>query len=74
MLYRESVATLEGLAGQFGDDTLRSQYLAAENRLLAYDGLGDVIGAFAGAGVWEFDAFRGWFQLTAANATVLATG
>jgi hypothetical protein len=42
-LYRDSVATLEGLAGQFGDDALRSQYLAADNRLLAYDGLTRVL-------------------------------
>ena len=38
-LYRDAVTTLETLAGQFGDDALRSQFLAADNRLLAYDGL-----------------------------------
>jgi tetratricopeptide (TPR) repeat protein/CHAT domain-containing protein len=38
-LYRESVATLEGLAGQFGDDALRTQYLQVENRLVPYEAL-----------------------------------
>jgi hypothetical protein len=33
---------------------------------------GNVAGAFAGAGVWEFDPTRGWFQLTASEALVLA--
>jgi CHAT domain-containing protein/tetratricopeptide (TPR) repeat protein len=38
-LYRESVATLEGQAGQFGDDALRTQYLKTDNRLLPYEAL-----------------------------------
>ncbi|HTO10404.1 MAG TPA: CHAT domain-containing tetratricopeptide repeat protein [Candidatus Binatia bacterium] len=42
-LYRDSVNTLETLAGQFGDDAARSQFLAADNRLLAYDGLTRVL-------------------------------
>jgi hypothetical protein len=46
----------------------------ANASLLRYDSLGDVIAEFAGSGVWEFDPSRGWFQSTAANATVLATG
>jgi CHAT domain-containing protein/Tfp pilus assembly protein PilF len=38
-LYRDSVATLETLAGQFGDDALRTQFLSTENRLLPYEAL-----------------------------------
>jgi hypothetical protein len=30
------------------------------------------LGEFAGFGVWEFDPSRGWSQLTAADATLLA--
>ncbi len=38
-LYRESIATVEALAAQFGDDALRTQFLTSENRLLPYDAL-----------------------------------
>ncbi|MBI2154963.1 MAG: CHAT domain-containing protein, partial [Candidatus Rokubacteria bacterium] len=38
-LYQEAVRTLEGLAGQFGEEESRAQYLQAENRLRAYDAL-----------------------------------
>jgi CHAT domain-containing protein/Tfp pilus assembly protein PilF len=38
-LFRESVATVETLAGQFGDDALRAQFLSTDNRLLPYEGL-----------------------------------
>ena len=41
-LYRDSVNTLETLAAQF-DDATRSQFLASDNRLLAYDGLTRVL-------------------------------
>jgi CHAT domain-containing protein/Tfp pilus assembly protein PilF len=41
-LYRDAVNTLETLAGQF-DDAARSQFLTADNRLLAYDGLTRVL-------------------------------
>jgi len=41
-LYRDSVTTLETLAAQF-DDATRSQFLATDNRLLAYDGLTRVL-------------------------------
>jgi hypothetical protein len=34
------------------------------------DGL--AVGEFAGFGVWEYDPYRGWHQLTAADATLLA--
>ncbi len=71
-LYRESVATLESLAGQFGDDTLRSQYLAADNRLLAYDGLTRVLLELHGR-----DASKGydrdaWAVLEARKGRVVA--
>ena len=43
-LYRDSVATLEEPGRPVpGDDALREQYLAADNRLLAYDGLTRVL-------------------------------
>ena len=72
VLYRESVATLENLAGQFGDDTLRSQYLAADNRLLAYDGLTRVLLELHGR-----DASKGydrdaWAVLEARKGRVVA--
>jgi hypothetical protein len=39
---------------------------------LRTDALGDVYGEFAGFGVWEYDPFLGWHQLTPANASFLA--
>jgi hypothetical protein len=33
---------------------------------------GDIVGDFAGFGVWEFDSYRGWYQLRASEATLLA--
>jgi hypothetical protein len=39
---------------------------------LQVDAAGDLFGAFPGFGVWEFDSTRGWFQLTAAAASLLA--
>jgi len=38
-LYRESVATLETLAGQVGSDAARAQFITTDNRLLPYEAL-----------------------------------
>ena len=45
---------------------------AAGATRLQVDALGDVFGAFAGYGVWEFDPVRGWKQLNATDAPWLA--
>jgi CHAT domain-containing protein/Tfp pilus assembly protein PilF len=42
-LYQESVTTLEGVAGQLGDDARRTQYLQGEYRLAPYDALARVL-------------------------------
>jgi len=42
-LYREAVKTIESLAGQFGDEGSRTQFLQAENRLAAYDRLAQLL-------------------------------
>jgi hypothetical protein len=44
----------------------------ADALLLGADALRSVYGDLAGYGVWEYDAYRGWHQLTAADATLLA--
>jgi hypothetical protein len=44
----------------------------ADASLLGADVLGSVYGEFAGYGVWEYDAYRGWHQLTPADASLLA--
>jgi len=38
-LYRDSVATLESLAGQVGDDAARAQFITSDNRLVPYEAL-----------------------------------
>ena len=38
-LYREAARLLENLSGQFEDETVRSQYLQAGDKLATYDGL-----------------------------------
>ena len=45
----------------------------ADATALTTDSLGDVFGAFAGAGVWEFDPYRGWFRRTTSDASQLAS-
>jgi CHAT domain-containing protein/Tfp pilus assembly protein PilF len=42
-LLREAVAAIEGMAGQFGDDATRTQFLQAENRLMPYEVLARVL-------------------------------
>jgi hypothetical protein len=44
----------------------------ADASLLGADALGSVYGEFPGHGVWEYDLYRGWHQLTAAAAILLA--
>lgn len=41
--YREAVRILEELASQFGEETARTQYLQAKNRLAVYDGLTELL-------------------------------
>lgn len=70
-LYRDSVDTLDTLAAQF-DDAARSQFLAADNRLLAYDGLTRVLLELHGR-----DASKGydrdaWAVLEARKGRVVA--
>jgi CHAT domain-containing protein/Tfp pilus assembly protein PilF len=71
-LYRESAATVEGLARQFGDDAQRTQYLQADSRLRPYDALSRVL-----LKLHESDSSRGydheaWAVLEAKKGRVVA--
>jgi len=71
-LYRESVATLETLSRQLGDDALRAQFLATDNRVLPYEALTRLLLELHGR-----DATRGydreaWAVLEARKGRVVA--
>ena len=71
-LYREAVKTLEELAGQFGEEGTRTQYLQAENRLAVYDALARLL-----LRLHEQDSSKGydreaWAALEAKKARVAA--
>jgi hypothetical protein len=74
-------STVPVVVGQFGDQGVWEfshaantwvQPTSANASRLAADPLGDVVGAFPGAGVWLYRPVSGWRQINGVDATLLA--
>ena len=71
-LYRDSVATLESLAGQVGDDSARTQFLTTDNRLLPYDALTRLLMELHGRDATKGYDREAWALLEARKGRVVA--